>query len=71
MTLLMPSCRAPNIRRPLGFMKPAGIAITPDGKTAYVANQASGTVTVINTRTNTVEKTIKVGAGPWSIAATP
>jgi len=52
-------------------MKPAGIAITPDGKTAYVANQASGTVTVINTRTNTVEKTIKVGAGPWSIAATP
>ena len=51
--------------------QPAGIAITPDGKTLYVANRRSGTVTVINTRTNAVEKTIKVGKGPWDVLVSP
>jgi DNA-binding beta-propeller fold protein YncE len=30
-----------------GISKPVAVAVTGDGKTAYVANQASGTVTVI------------------------
>ena len=32
------------------------IAITPDGKTAYVANSGSGTVTPIRTATNTARQ---------------
>ena len=33
---------------------PRGIAISPDGATAYVANTGSNTVSVIATATNTV-----------------
>ena len=47
---------------------PGPIAITPDGKTAYVANGADdpggGTVTPITTATNTPGKPIRVGSGP-------
>ena len=50
---------------------PDGIAITPDGKTAYVANYYSDTVTPILTATNTTERSIKVGRGPGPIAITP
>ncbi len=39
------------------------IALTPNGKTAYVFDDVSGTVTVIRTATNTVTKVIRV-AGP-------
>jgi len=48
-----------------------GITITPDGKTLYVANRRSGTVTVIDTRTDVVEKTIKVGKGSLDVLVTP
>jgi len=51
--------------------EPWAIAITPDGKTAYVASFASGTVTPIATATNTPGKPIKVGKGAWAIAITP
>ena len=49
------------------------IAITPDGKTAYVANYVyqQGTVTPIRTATNTALPPIKVGVDPGAIAITP
>ena len=51
------------------------IAITPDGKTAYVVDGADhpgwGTVTPIATATNTAGKPIRVGAVPQAIAMTP
>jgi YVTN family beta-propeller protein len=37
---------------------PGPIAITPDGKTAYVVNQNSGTVIPVSTATNTALKAI-------------
>jgi hypothetical protein len=46
---------------------PFDIAITPDGKTAYVATSSG--VTPINTATNTADKAIKVESGV--IAITP
>jgi len=49
---------------------PLGIAITPNGKTAYVANQSSGTVTPIDTATNTAGTNITTGAGAFAIAIT-
>ena len=52
-----------------------GVAITPDGKHAYVANQLSGSVSVIDTVTNTVVATIPfVGfptPSPMGVAITP
>src|SRR5215469_11575936 len=48
-----------------------GIAITPDGSTAYVLAYTSGTVTPVATATNTPGKPIKVGAHPPAIAITP
>jgi YVTN family beta-propeller protein len=50
---------------------PWAIAITPDGKTAYVTSYSSGTVTPISTATNTAGRAIKVGKGPYSLAITP
>jgi YVTN family beta-propeller protein len=52
-------------------MWPDAIAITPDGATAYVANFGSGTVTPIDTATNTAGPAIAVGKGPDDIAITP
>ena len=58
---------------------PAGVAITPDGTRAYVANTAGNdqtnqfdrTVSVIDTVRNTVVATILVGFGPNGVAVTP
>jgi YVTN family beta-propeller protein len=47
------------------------MAITPDGKTAYVANAGSGWVTRIRTATNTAGTDIMVGSAPYAIAITP
>ena len=49
---------------------PFGLAITPDGMRAYVAN-ADGTVSVIDTVTNTVIATVPVGGDPFGVAITP
>ena len=42
---------------------PDGIAITPDGKTVYVANIGSNTVTLIATVTNAPGEPIEAGIG--------
>ena len=44
-----------------GFDGPNGLAITPDGKYAYVTNGSNDSVSVINTATNTVTGTVTVG----------
>ena len=49
---------------------PEAIAITPDGKTAYVAN-GNNSVTPIALATNTPGAEIKVGVNPEAIAITP
>jgi YVTN family beta-propeller protein len=50
---------------------PQGVAITPDGARAYVTNVHPGTVSVIDTATNTVTATITVGDVPRGVAITP
>ena len=50
---------------------PAGIAITPDGARAYVANASSASVSVIDTASGVVIETIRVGEGPTGVAITP
>jgi YVTN family beta-propeller protein len=54
----------------IDFLCPAA-AITPDGKTAYVVNLNSRTVTPIRTATNTALKPVKVRGLPVAIAITP
>jgi YVTN family beta-propeller protein len=51
--------------------EPVAIAITPDGKIAYVANLASGTLTPVNVATNIPGKPIKAGDQPEVMAITP
>jgi YVTN family beta-propeller protein len=50
---------------------PVQVLITPDGKTAYVADYYSRTVTPINTATDTAEPRIYVGNYPMQMAITP
>src|SRR5215813_7056169 len=54
---------------PVG-VRPIGVAITPDGTHAYVANRISGGVSVIDTATNTVVATVPV-RDPFGVAITP
>ena len=49
---------------------PAAVAVLYDGSRAYTANQADGTVTVVNLTSHTVEKTIGVVGYPRSIVST-
>jgi YVTN family beta-propeller protein len=51
--------------------RPRGVAITSDGRHAYVTRRGSGGVSVIDTRTNRVTGTISVGGLPESVAITP
>src|SRR6185437_12846076 len=51
--------------------EPFGVAVTPDGKTAYVTNVGSGPVTPIDTATNTAGTAITVGSLPVGIAMRP
>lgn len=53
--------------------EPSGVAVLPNGLTAYVANTVSGTVSVIaiNGKFSNVIKTIKVGTEPYALALTP
>lgn len=56
--------------------EPNGVALTPDGKRAYVANTVSGTVSVfrLNIANGVIQKPYKhipVGAEPYGLAFTP
>ncbi|MCC4769518.1 PKD domain-containing protein [Methanosarcina sp. DH2] len=48
-----------------------GVAVVPNGKTAYVTNYQDGNVSVIDTSTNTVTDTVKVGDNPSEVAVSP
>jgi YVTN family beta-propeller protein len=50
---------------------PQNVAITPDGKTVYVSNTGSGTVSVIKAKSAKVVETIEVGTEPYGMAITP
>jgi YVTN family beta-propeller protein len=50
---------------------PGGVAVTPDGTRAYVANNHSNSVSVIDTSSNTVVATVAVGSAPGGVAMTP
>ena len=55
---------------PLGSY-PVSVAVSPNGAYAYVTNEGSNSVSVINTATNTVTATIPVGTEPYGVAVTP
>jgi YVTN family beta-propeller protein len=45
--------------------------VTPDGARVYVTSAIAGTVSVIDTVSNTVTATVPVGALPYGVAVTP
>ncbi len=51
---------------------PRALQVSPDGKTLYVVNAGNGTtagtVSVLNTSTDTITKTVTVGVDPFAIA---
>lgn len=51
--------------------KPQYIALTPDGKKAYVSNQLSNDISVIDLSVNEVRTIISVGSAPREIAILP
>jgi YVTN family beta-propeller protein len=50
--------------------RPTGLAVTPDGRRVYVADQAAGTVSVIDTASNTVAATVRASE-PAAVAVSP
>ena len=51
--------------------RPLGVAFTPDGAFAYVANRGSNTVSVISTQSRSVVGRVHVGSYPSGVAVTP
>jgi YVTN family beta-propeller protein len=51
--------------------RPFGVAITPDGRRAYVASHGVPSVSVIDTATNRVTATISTGPYPFAVDITP
>ena len=51
--------------------QPAALAVTPNGKTLYVASYTSSTVTPVDTATGVPGKPITAGDGPDALAVTP
>jgi YVTN family beta-propeller protein len=49
---------------------PAGIAFSPDGKTAYVALSRNNTLAVIDAELKQVRREVPVGIAPFGVAAT-
>ncbi len=49
---------------------PASVTVLPDGSRAYTANQADGTVTIVNLSSHTVEKTLPVIGHPRTVVST-
>ena len=50
---------------------PLVVAVTPDGKHAYVTNFISSNVSVIDTASNTVAATVPVGSNPVGVGIVP
>ncbi len=50
---------------------PTGVAITPDGRFAYVADSGAGTVSVVDLETGFAAAPIQVPPGPAAIAISP
>jgi YVTN family beta-propeller protein len=48
-----------------------GIAMSPNGRYAYVSNLGSNSVSVLDTANNTMVKTVLVGTSPGGVAVTP
>jgi serine/threonine-protein kinase len=55
---------------PVGEL-PIEVALSPDGRRAYVTNYGSSSVSVIDTGSNTVSATIPVGVAPGTVAVSP
>ena len=51
--------------------RPLGVAVSPDGRRAYISNYVSDTVSVIDTGNNAVIGTITVGDNPVGVAVSP
>jgi YVTN family beta-propeller protein len=51
---------------------PFGLAVTPDGKTAFVSNNGSNSVSTVDVKTGTKDPAdITVGTNPTGVAVTP
>lgn len=58
------STPTPQVIANIDVAAPRSIAITPDGRTAYVTSKASGTISVIDTTTNRVVASLKPAETP-------
>jgi len=45
---------------------PAGLSVSPDGKTLYVANNLANTVAIVDVASRTVTATVSVGTSPYT-----
>lgn len=69
-TLFDPATLASGPVIPVGYL-PTDVAVNPAGTRAYVANQYSRSVSVINTATNAVVSTFAVTGDPFKVAVSP
>lgn len=59
-----------NIEFPLGSY-PAGMAMAPDGKKLYVAENLGNKLAIVDTQTQSLTTEIPIGRQPWGVAVHP
>jgi YVTN family beta-propeller protein len=62
---------APKDPKKDGTRFPAGLALSPDGKKLYVAENLADTLTVIDVATGKIEQRLPTGAYPFAVAVAP
>lgn len=61
-----------NLNAPGGdYLDPGGMALSPDGRSIYVANESGDSLSVVDMTTRLVRSKIPVGYGPQDVALTP
>jgi len=63
--------RARDIRRFAGGTDPEGLAVSPDGKTVYVANEDAGAASIVDAASGRVLQELAVGIEPEGVAVSP
>lgn len=54
-----------------GGSTPIGVAVGPDGGTAYITNTGSATMSVIDTNSTNIVNAVPVGSSPQGVAVSP
>ena len=65
------SLKSSDVPKPARVMDPGGMAVSPDGRLLYIANESADSLSILNLFTGSVQGEIRLGVGPQAVALSP